>query len=139
MLVINYLRGSHLQYSVIILMGNPLADTFRSAHAELQERLGNPFVAITPNGATLPSGFIGLAKEQAFSNYVNRIITTDHDVSQIQENFFIAHSGDHASRLRVWRVAGKYAGGERIGTRLFTTSLEPETQILLTSNGLFAF
>lgn len=120
-------------------MGNSIADAFRNAQAELQLRLGNPFVAMDQNGGILPSGFIGLAKEQSFSNYVNRVITTDHDVSHIQENFYIAHSGEEESRLRVWRIAGKYAGGERIGTRLFTTSLEPEAQILMTSNGLFAF
>jgi hypothetical protein len=123
---------------VINRVKNEIADAFRNAHSEIQSRLGNPFVAIDQTGATLPSGFVGLAKEQSFSNYVNRVITTDQDVSYIQENFYVAHSGEETSRLRVWRIAGKYAGGERIGTRVFTTSLEPEAQILLTSNGLFA-
>jgi hypothetical protein len=115
-----------------------IADAFKDGHAELQSRLGNPFIAFDPTGLMLPSGFYGLAKDDSFSNYTNRTITTDYDVSFLQNDFSIAHSGEPESRMRVWKIEGRYIQGQRIGTRIYTTSLAAQAQLVMTSNGIFA-
>jgi len=115
-----------------------IANAFRDGHAELQSRLGNPYITFNQTGLMLPSGFYGLAKDEAFSNYTNRTITTDYDVKFLQQNYFIAHSGEPQSRMRIWKMEGRYIQGQRIGTRIYTTSLEPQARVVLTNNGLFA-
>ena len=115
-----------------------IANTFRDSHAELQSRLGNPYITFNQTGLMLPSGFYGLAKDEAFSNYTNRTVTTDYDVRYLQQNFYIAHSGEPQSKMRIWKMEGRYIQGQRIGTRIYTTSLEPQSRVVMTNNGLFA-
>jgi len=115
-----------------------IANAFRDGHAELQSRLGNPFIAFNQTGMMLPSGFYGLAKDESFSNYTNRTITTDYDVRHLQQNYYVAHSGEPQNRMRIWKIEGRYIQGQRIGTRIYTTSLEPQAQLIMTSNGIFA-
>jgi hypothetical protein len=119
-------------------MNYEIAEAFKNGHAELQKRLGSPFVAYNATGQILPSGFYGISKEESFSNYKNRTITTDYDVSYLQNNFSVAYSGEIATRMRIWRVEPRIINGQRIGTRIYTTSLGPQTQLVMTSNGLFA-
>lgn len=115
-----------------------IANAFKDAHAELQDRLGNPFIAFNASGQMLLSGFYGLSKDEAFSNYTNRTITTNHDVSFLQTNYYVAHSGEPNSRMRIWKIEGRMFHGQRIGTKIYTTSLGVQTQLVMTSNGLFA-
>ncbi len=119
-------------------MKNEIANAFRDGHAELQRRLGNPFIAFDATGLMLPSGFYGLASEESFSNYTNRTITTDYDVAFLQNNYRIAHSGEPHNKMRIWKIEGRFIQGLRIGTRIYTTSLSQQAQLVLTSNGLFA-
>lgn len=115
-----------------------IANAFRDGHAELQSRLGNPFIAFNQTGLMLASGFYGLAKDDSFSNYTNRTITTDYNVGYLQKDYYIAHSGEPQNRMRIWKIEGRYIQGQRIGTRIYTTSLEPQAQLIMTSNGMFA-
>ena len=114
------------------------ANAFKDSHAELQDRLGNPFVAFNTTGEMLPSGFVGLSKDEAFSNYTNRTITTNYDVSFLQNDYYIAHSGEPQNRMRIWKIEGRIIQGQKIGTKIYTTSLQPQAQLVMTSNGLFA-
>lgn len=123
---------------VILIMLYDIAHTFKDAHAELQDRLGNPFIAFDTNGEMLPLGFVGLSKDEAFSNYTNRTITTNHEVSYLQKDYYIAHSGEPQNRMRIWKIEGRIIQGQKIGTKIYTTSLEPQAQLVMTSNGLFA-
>lgn len=115
-----------------------IANAFKNGHAELQSRLGNPFISFNQTGLMFPSGFVGLAKDEAFSNYTNRTITTDYDVSYLEQNYYIAHSGEPESRMRVWKIEGRYIQGQRIGTRIYTTSLPPQAQLVVAGGNLFA-
>lgn len=119
-------------------MTSEYAKAFAASHAELQSRLGNPFIAYDQAGQPLPSGFWGLSQDENFSNYTNRTITTDHDVSHLQSNCYIAISGEPKNQMRIWKIEGRYVQGQRIGTVIHTTSLAPQAQILMTANGLFA-
>lgn len=119
-------------------MRSEIAEAMRMSHAELQRHLGNPYVAFDPMGQMLPTGFYGLAKDENYSNYSNRRITTDANVSFLQTNYYVARSGEPASKMRVWRIESRMVGGQKIGTIIHTTSLEPQAQLVLTNNGLFA-
>ncbi len=115
------------------------AEYFAFAHKELVAHLGNPYVAYTDAGELLPSGFYGLTKDEGFSNYINRTIKTDYDVSFLNTNYYIAPSGEaNAAKMRIWRIEPRIVQGTRIGTIIYTTSLKQQTQIVATADGLFA-
>lgn len=114
------------------------AGVFRRSHAELQKQLGNPFVAFDTTSQMLPSGFYGLAKDETFSNYTNRTISTDYDVSFLQTNYYVAHSGEQEVRMRIWKLEGRYIQGERIGTKIYTTSLAAQAQLIVAGGNVFA-
>jgi hypothetical protein len=119
-------------------MRSEIAEAMRMSHAELQKHLGNPYVAYNATGLMLPTRFYGLAKDENYSNYSNRRITTDANVSFLQKNYYVARSGEPESKMRVWRIESRMVQGQKIGTIIHTTSLEPQAQLLMTANGLFA-
>ena len=119
-------------------MSHEIADAFKESHSVLQRELGNPFIAYDQAGQLLPLGFNGISKDENFSNYTNRTITTDYDVSYLQTNYSVAISGEAENRMRIWKIEGKFIQAQRIATIIHTTSLEAEAQIMMTANGLFA-
>jgi hypothetical protein len=119
-------------------MRSEIAEAMKMSHAELQTHLGNPYVAYDATGLMLLTGFYGLAKDENYSNYSNRRITTDANVSFLQKNYYVARSGEPESKMRVWRIESRMVQGQKIGTIIHTTSLEPQAQLLMTANGLFA-
>jgi len=74
----------------------------------------------------------------SFSNYITRTITTTYDIAFLRPNFFVANSGEKDSRLRIWKIEGKFIQGQKIATLIHTTSLTPEAAVVLTSNGILA-
>lgn len=119
-------------------MSYEIAEAFKNSHAELQRLMGNAYLAYDETGEPLPSGFRGLSKEEAFSNYVNRTITTDQSVGFLEPNYYIARSGEPENRLRIWRIEKRIIQGQQIGTIIYTTSLPAQSRVVMASNGLLA-